>query len=187
MEEETDQDKELTEILKDAAELHEDLRNYGNLKDIDKPLIVSGILLALREKESKNCSIDELTGDDINTDGDKIYSAIEANLRRARVSPEVKRDKILSQFSIIKDTHILNEINENLNKTPLKYFTEFLFDKIYRSIKYSSSSEDYLGRFYGEFPAGYALCTGLLVVLFSRFSEFHLIFRKFAVKFECFR
>lgn len=151
MEEETDQDKELTEILKDAAELHEDLRNYGNLKDIDKPLIVSGILLALREKESKNFSIDELTGDDINTDGDKIYSAIEANLRRARVSPEVKRDKILSQFSIIKDTHILNEINENLNKTPLKYFTEFLFDKIYRSIKYSSSSEDYLGRFYGEF------------------------------------
>ena len=31
------------EILKDASTLHEDLRNYGNLKDADKPLIVSGI------------------------------------------------------------------------------------------------------------------------------------------------
>ena len=42
LKEETNKDKELSEILKDAAELHEDLRNYGNLKDIDKPLIVSG-------------------------------------------------------------------------------------------------------------------------------------------------
>lgn len=31
--EKTDKEKELAEILKDAAELHEDLRNYGNLQD----------------------------------------------------------------------------------------------------------------------------------------------------------
>jgi hypothetical protein len=55
--EETNKEKELSEILKDASQLHEDLRNYGNLKDIDKPLIVSGILLALREAEFKNFSI----------------------------------------------------------------------------------------------------------------------------------
>jgi hypothetical protein len=47
LQEKTDSEKETAEILKDAAELHEDLRNYGNLKDIDKPLVVSGILLAL--------------------------------------------------------------------------------------------------------------------------------------------
>jgi DNA-binding ferritin-like protein (Dps family) len=119
LKENTDQEKELSEILKDAAELHKDLRNYGNLKDIDKPLVVSGILLALREAESKNFTIDDLIGDDVNTDGDKIYSAIEDNLKRSKVAPEVKRDKILSQFSIIKDTHILYEINATLNKTPL--------------------------------------------------------------------
>lgn len=151
LKEKTNEDKELSEILKDAASLHEDLRNYGNLKDIDKPLIVSGILLALRENEFKNFSIDDLTGDDINTDGEKIYKAIESNLKRSQVAPEVKRDKILSQFSLIKDTQILNEINVSLNKTPLKHFTQFLEDKIYKSIKYTSSSEDYLGRFYGEF------------------------------------
>lgn len=151
LKEETDKDKELTEILKDASQLHEDLRNYGNLKDIDKPLIVSGVLLALREAEYKNFSLEDLTGDDINTDGEKIFSAIESNLKRSKVAPEVKRDKIISQFSIIKDTQVLNEINETLKKTPLKHFAEFLYDKIYKSIKYSSSSEDYLGRFYGEF------------------------------------
>ncbi|WP_323865884.1 HsdM family class I SAM-dependent methyltransferase [Xenorhabdus cabanillasii] len=151
LQEDTVQEKELAEILKDAAELHEDLRNYGNLKDIDKPLIVSGILLALREKEYGGFDVSHLTGDNVDTDGDKIYNAIEKNLKRSKVAPDVKRDKILSQFSIIKDTHILNEVNTILNKTPLKHFTEFLDNKIYKSIKYTSSSEDYLGRFYGEF------------------------------------
>ncbi|MEN8348886.1 N-6 DNA methylase [Acinetobacter nosocomialis] len=151
LKEDTNKEKELAEILRDASELHEDLRNYGNLKDIDKPLIVSGILLALREEEAKNFSINDLIGDEINTDGAKIFNAIEANLKRSKVAPEVKRDKILNQFSIIKDTQILNEINPTLGKTPLKHFTEFLREKIYKSIKYTSSSEDYLGRFYGEF------------------------------------
>lgn len=151
LKEQTDEDKELEEVLKDAADLHEALRNYGNLKDIDKPLVVSGIMLALREIEKGNFSINNLIGDTINTDGQKIYTAIDANLQRSKVAPEVKKDKILSQFSLIKDTMILNEVDETLNKTPLKYYTEFLFEKLYKTIKYSSSAEDYLGRFYGEF------------------------------------
>ena len=151
LKEETNKEKELAEILKDAATLHKDLRNYGNLEDKQKPLLVSGILLALREVEFKGFNIDDLIGDDINTDGQKIYEAIEKNLQRAKVSPEVKKDKLLSQFALIKDTKILNEINKNLGKTPLKHYAEFLNDKIYKSIKYTKSSEDYLGRFYGEF------------------------------------
>lgn len=155
LEEDTSKEKELAEILKDASDLHEDLRNYGNLKETDKPLIVSGILLALREGESKNFSISSLIGekeDDFGTtDGTKIYNAIENNLKRSNVAPEVKRDKIRNNFSIIQDSKTLNEINTTLNKTPLKHFTEFLYKKIYKTIKYTNSSEDYLGRFYGEF------------------------------------
>ncbi len=151
LKEETNQEKETSEILKDASTLHEDLRNYGNLKDVDKPLIVSGILLALRESEHKNFSIKDLTGDSIKTDGQKIYDAILSSLIRANVSPDVKKDKILNQFSLIKDTQILNTINPKLGKTPLRHYTEFLNEKIYKSIKYTKSSEDYLGRFYGEF------------------------------------
>ena len=58
---------------------------------------------------------------------------------------------MLSQFSIIRDNVKINEINPNLGKTPLKHFTEFLYNSIYHSIKYNNSAEDYLGRFYGEF------------------------------------
>lgn len=151
LKEETNTEKELAEILKDATTLHEDLRNYGNLKDIDKPLVVSGILLALNEIEKKSFSIDNLAGDTVETDGQKIYKAIESNLKRVNVQPQVKLDKILSQFSIICDSQILNEINDTLGETPLKYYAKFLYEKIFKSIKYTSSSEDYLGRFYGEF------------------------------------
>lgn len=147
--EETDKEKELAEILKDAAELHEDLRNYGNLQDQQKPLVVSGILLALNEK--KDTLIDMLTGDDMHTDGQVIYETIETALKRANVAPEVKRDKILHQFSVIQDTAILNIVNNTLGETPLKHYTKFLYKNIFKAIKYTDTSEDYLGRFYGEF------------------------------------
>ena len=149
LKEDTDKEKELADILKDAASLHEDLRNYGNLQDQQKPLVVSGILLALNER--KQALLDELKGDEVNTDGIIIYSAIETALKRANVAPEVKRDKILHQFGVIQDTALLNRINPTLGETPLKYYTKFLYNHIFKAIKYTKSSEDYLGRFYGEF------------------------------------
>ena len=151
LQEETNFEKETAEILKDAATLHNDLRNYGNIEEKNKPLIVSGILLALRETEHGNFSLESLTGDTVKTDGSKIYAAIKANLQRANVSPEVKKDKLLSQFAIIRDDVKINEKNANLGKTPIKHFTEFLYKSIYQSLRYNSSAEDYLGRFYGEF------------------------------------
>ena len=149
--ENTDLEKETTEILKFAKQLHEDLRNYGNLQDTQKPLVVSGILLALREIEKGSFNIDNLIGDDIDTDGNKIYNAIDKNLQRSNVSPTVKKDKLLNQFSVIKDTKILNEPNQTLGKTPLKYYAEQIYKNIYKTIKYTKTAEDYLGRFYGEF------------------------------------
>ncbi len=149
--EETDVEKTTAEILKDAEKLHNDLRNYGNLTTEQKPLVVSGIMLALREIEYKTFSIESLIGDSIKTDGQKIYEAIKSNLARANVTPDTKRDKLLSQFSVIKDTTKINEKDDTLGKTPLKHYTEFLYNSIYKNIRYHNSAEDYLGRFYGEF------------------------------------
>lgn len=151
LKEHTDKEKELNEILSDAKILHEHLRNYGNMKDEEKPLVVSGILLALRERDNGNFSIDSLVGDSQITDGQKIYNAIESSFKRTDLSPVTKIDKILSQFTVIKDSTKLNEVNPTLKETPLKFFAKFLDEKLYKSIKYTKSAEDYLGRFYGEF------------------------------------
>ncbi len=151
LKEETDIEKTTQEILKDAGDLHEALHNYGSLTNEQKPLVVSGILLALREQEFGNFDISQLSGDDNTTDGEKIYSAIRSNLQRANVTPETKRDKLLSQFAVIKDTQKINAPEEHLGKTPLRYYTEFLNEKIFKSIRYNKTPEDYLGLFYSEF------------------------------------
>jgi len=151
LKEDTPEVKNTVKILQDAAELHEYLRTYGSLKDQDKPLVVSGILLALDEIKSGSFSIDLLTGDDIDTDGDKIYEAIKKRLKRSNVGPDAKRDKLMSEFAIIRTSTRLNTVDDTLGKTPLKYYAEFLKERVFDYIKGRSSSEDFVGRFYGEF------------------------------------
>lgn len=138
---------ELEEVLKKSAELHEALRNYGQLGDSEKPLVVSAILLALRE-DSKIA--DQLKGDNLKTDGKIIYDALSTHMTRVKVKPETKKEQVLAQFDIIKNRTLLNQIDERLEKTPLKYFTEFLQKNVYASVV-ANSTEDVLGRFYGEF------------------------------------
>ncbi|QRZ61714.1 class I SAM-dependent DNA methyltransferase [Rothia sp. ZJ932] len=153
LEEPTSFEKTTEQILKDAAELHDYLRTYGTLKDQDKPLVVSAILLALDEIEKDMFSIKSLRGDQVDTarDGDKIFNAVKSRLTRSNVGPDIKRDKLLSEFSILTTSFRLNEVNTSLKKTPLKFFTEFLYERIFKSIKYQETSEDFIGRFYGEF------------------------------------
>lgn len=153
LEELTDVEKTTEQILKDAAELHEYLRTYGTLKDQDKPLVVAGILLALDEIKSGGFSIKSLTGDQLqgNRDGDKLMNAIKNRLTRSNVGPEAKKDKLLSEFAILQTNFRLNEVNDTLGKTPLKFYTEFLNEHVFKSIKYQKTSEDFIGRFYGEF------------------------------------
>lgn len=145
------EDLELADILKKAKELHEYLRNYGGLGEDEKPLVVSAILLALREQEHK-FSLDLLNGDtlDSNTDGAILYQYLEKNLQRAKVAPEVKKARVLNQFTLIKDRPQLNTVRADLGKTPLKFFAEYINENIFKAL-ISNSREDYLGRFYGEF------------------------------------
>lgn len=135
---------EIEEVLEKSKELNELLTSRGNVRDSEKPLVVSAILLALNENED----IDQLLkGDKYQNDGKIINDAVCCNLQRIRV--ERRRDAIMHQFNFIKDRPNLNEEDENLGKTPLKYFTEYIKEKIFPAI--SENHEDILGFFYGEF------------------------------------
>lgn len=138
---------ELEKILAKASNLHEYLRSYGSLGDKEKPLVVSAILLALSES---TFNIDNLKGDSKKTDGLILYNDVRTYLDRVDVSPETKRDMILSQFSILKDRTVLNQVNPSLGKTPLRFFVEYIKENIKDSMLFNSP-EDVLGRFYGEF------------------------------------
>jgi len=138
---------ELEDILKKSSELHEALRNYGQLGDNEKPLVVSAILLSLCNEDFK---IESLTGDNKNTDGNKLFTALSYYMEKVEVTPNTKKDKVLAQFNLVKDRTILSQIDPRLQKTPLKYFTEYLQKNVFATMK-SNTVEDVLGRFYGEF------------------------------------
>ena len=135
---------EIEEVLEKSKVLNELLRSRGSLSDSEKPLVVSAILLALNE----NKDIDKLlNADDIKNDGKIINDAVCCNLQRIKIQQKV--EAIMHQFNFIEDRPNLNEKDENLNKTPLKYFTEYIKDEIFPAI--STAHEDILGFFYGEF------------------------------------
>ena len=87
--------KELKDILDRAKKLHEDLRNYAQLGDTEKPLVVSAILLALDDydtPEKQDMFIKSLTGDSVETDGKKIFNAVQTHMRRVKVEPQVRSE-----------------------------------------------------------------------------------------------
>ncbi|OEC84936.1 MULTISPECIES: HsdM family class I SAM-dependent methyltransferase [Methanobacterium] len=141
--------QEKEDIISNAKDLHEHLRNYGALGETEKALVVSAILLALDDKDNENLLI-TLTGSTTKTDGEKIFDALEVHLKNAEVEPGTKTEVILNQFNIIKDRNKLNQEHRDLGKTPLKYFTEYIKENIFDAAK-DHSSEDILGQFYGEF------------------------------------
>lgn len=111
--------------------MHEDLRNYGQLGDSEKPLVVSAILLALEEKDF---STENLTGDSIKTDGQKIFDAMSAHMERVKVEPQVKKKRVIDQFNLIINRPVLSEKDERLGKSPLRYFAEYLHSNILTAI-----------------------------------------------------
>lgn len=158
LKEESSKQKNKEDIEKIAATLHEDLRNYGALDDRNKPLVVAGILLALDEMKTQGLDLNCLNNNEIKTDGMKIHELIDLNLKKSNLTPQVKLEKVLSQFSVIKDTKKINELCEitdkkglKINCTPLKHYAKFIKENIFDSIHVIKNSNDYLGIFYSEF------------------------------------
>ena len=142
-----DEELELQEIVKLAAELHEYLRDYAALGETEKPLVVSALLLALQDP---SFNLGSLQGDSVKTDGQIVWDALSSHLTRIRVKPDVKREMILNQFTIVKDRTSLNRKRDDLGMTPLKYFGQYLQKNILQALR-ANIKEDILGRFYSEF------------------------------------
>ncbi|HFN8761944.1 TPA: hypothetical protein ACK050_002688 [Staphylococcus aureus] len=142
----TKEEIEVQDVKKFAAQIHEDLRNYGSLESERKASVVSAILLAL-ENRDEIFNLDMLTGleEEGVRDGDKIYNAVQMYLKQNADIRPAKNGEILESFMFIKNDLKLNRIHSQLNMTPLKYFSVKLKNK------FVHNDMDILGSFYGEF------------------------------------
>lgn len=147
------EERDVREIRRVAAVLHEGMRNYAALENENKATLVSAILLALKYRPELP---DDLTGDQRNgyRDGEKVYNAAKEFLEspEADLGPKQKIGIMLDRFSFIRRHVLLNRRNKDLGKTPLQHFTEILDHDVFEAVSDPSySAFDVLGNFYGEF------------------------------------
>lgn len=147
--------KKFFELQNVSKELHEDMRNYASLEGEYKATVISAILLALKEKDSlvkdlKGNDYDE-NGELLENDGIRILNAVKKYIHRKGI-PQRKAKILLDHFSFLRSNVRLNERNDTLGGTPLRYFTQKLKKRVSPHFDINSDSDiDILGKFYTEF------------------------------------
>jgi type I restriction enzyme M protein len=126
------------DIIKFAHDLHDYLRDNMELSEAYKPLIVSGILLGLKDNvfESSYRNISQK-----NDLADALCEAIQRVLKKAKVKDD-KFDSIVSNYQFIRTNKHVKE------------FLQQTISRVYRNLFFAlqpNSSFDLLGNFYGEF------------------------------------
>jgi hypothetical protein len=139
------QQASLEDLLAFSRYLHDKMRTEAKLTEQEKPLVVSGIIIALRDTLF-NRGYRELAPDDI---GGQLLTAIERELGRAAI-PHVKVKDIVQPYSFIANHEWLNAIPTGQSQTPLQTYCSDLAEHV---LPYMTTyrDDDVVGRFFAEF------------------------------------
>ena len=122
------------------------MRDYAKLSEAEKPLLVSGVLIAFRDNAfSRNYR-------EYNQEielSEQLFDAIKREINKAEI-PKAKKENIMHPYSFIKVHPTLTKINSKIKETPLfriisdieTYVKPFI--TVYQNY-------DVIGQFYGEF------------------------------------
>lgn len=130
--------KSENEIMQFTKELHNFLRDHMELAEPFKPLIVSGILLGLKDNAFERSYLSISDKQDLAA---ALYEGIERILKKANVKGE-KLDAMMSNYDFIRKTKsVQNYLQPTISR---------IYRHLFRSLQ-PNSSFDLLGNFYGEF------------------------------------
>lgn len=132
------------ELISFSRVLHNYMRDYAKLAESEKPLVVSGILLALRDEAFKTTwfaySPRHLARE--------LYSAIDRVARDSDIA-EQKREVMLAPYSFLRTHPEISRLN-SAGETPLYRLINDL-DGHVRPFLEAYHNIDVIGQFYGEF------------------------------------
>ncbi|HEY5588606.1 MAG TPA: N-6 DNA methylase, partial [Candidatus Paceibacterota bacterium] len=150
-----------SELMKYSRILHNNMRDYANLTEAEKPLLVSAILIGLQDEEfSNNYLAKDRNGEYLLKDENKknpdralanaLYSALE-NMFLDKEVPKLKITSLMSVYAFIKVKQEFRKvINNGMGENPLRKFIKEIDEKV-RPFVSDAHSLDIVGRFYGEF------------------------------------
>ncbi|MFI1864206.1 class I SAM-dependent DNA methyltransferase [Streptomyces jumonjinensis] len=132
------------ELIAFSRTLHNYMRDYAKLSESEKPLVVSGILLALRDEAFKRNWSDykpkHLAGE--------LYSAIDRVAKDVDIK-EDKRETMLAPYLFVRTHPELSSPNRE-GETPLRRLIGDI-DEHVRPFLDTYHDVDVIGQFYGEF------------------------------------
>jgi len=138
-----------SELIKYSKELHNFLRDYAKLSESEKPLLVSGILLALQNNAfSKNWN----DYDQEKELPQETFNAIEKEINKTQLGDESsnKKTALVQAYKFIEYHPVLNKIIKNQTESPLYKIIKDLSSKVKPFIQ-DHTDYDVIGQFYGEF------------------------------------
>ncbi|HCU00975.1 TPA: methyltransferase [Candidatus Dependentiae bacterium] len=135
-------------LIKFSRDLHEYLRDYAKITEAQKPLLVSGVLLALMDKGFEKAYI-TYEGEDL---AQKTFQAIRDIIGKAELgeNQESKKKAIVNAFRFIEDHPELHKVDQKKNESPLKHIVSGLCERV-KPFTRDHYDFDIIGNFYGEF------------------------------------
>lgn len=137
--------KRVKDLMSYARDLHDFMRDYAKVSENEKPLLVSGALLAL-QSETFRISFRKATGDKLPS---KLFQAIKEIVEDADI-PQAKKEGMLHPYTFIASHPELSRpLSKDVVATPLQTIIEGIADRVFPFI--TNVSHDIVGQFYGEF------------------------------------
>lgn len=133
------------ELMAFASELHEFMRDHAKLTENEKPLLVSGTLIALRNK-AFSASYSLHTPSQLQKEWMRV---IQEEIQRSDI-PQAKKDNMTQPYSSIAVHPELGKATKAYPKGPLHELIERLNSKVWPFISVYHDF-DVVGQFYGEF------------------------------------
>lgn len=137
--------KRYEDLISFSRELHNYMRDYAKLTETEKPLLVSGILIALADQafslNYQNYADSILPS--------QMYEAIKREVESAKI-PKAKKKNMLQPYSFISVHPELAKLDKKTNETPLYRLVLDIDEKVRPFIDIYQNF-DVIGQFYGEF------------------------------------
>jgi len=137
-----------SDLMRFSRELHDYMRDYAKITEAQKPLLVSGALLALMDRgfevAYKKYEGEELAGE--------TFNSIKKIIEKAELGDthETKKKAVINAFSFIAHHPELQKIDTKKNESPLLHIIRDLQIHVQPFTK-DHYDFDITGNFYGEF------------------------------------
>lgn len=136
----------IDELIKYSKELNNKLRDDFELEEGQRPLLVSGILIALEDKAFISSYLNEKRAIDL---AKSLTTTIEKILEQHHVEQKKKADMV-NVYSFVETNNNIAEDLNNERNTKLRDLITEIDDKVKAFMK-DYKYHDVLGQFYGEF------------------------------------